>query len=93
MTKLQGVCYQAQPQKYEPKRNGRQLQKYLQSSFIVTKTEADPEIRDYAAMDNDIVDGLYNKIFLLEQVLMMRIFTGRSELTKVSRPTSPTVNY
>ena len=26
---------------------------------MVTKTETDPEIRDYAAMDNDIFDGLY----------------------------------
>ena len=37
---------------------------------MVTKTETDPEIRDYAAMDNDIFDGLYDKMFLLEQVLM-----------------------
>ena len=36
----------------------------------MTKTEADPEIKDYAAMDNDIVDGLYNKKSLLDQVLM-----------------------
>ena len=28
-----------------------------------TKTEADPEIRDYAAMDNDIVGGLYTLFF------------------------------
>ena len=41
----------------------------------MTKTEADPEIRDYAAMDNDIVSGLYNKMSHLEQVFMMRIFT------------------
>ena len=41
-------------------RNGRQLKKYLLNSFIVTKTEADPEIRDYTVMHNDIVGGLYN---------------------------------
>ena len=59
----------------------------------MTKTEADPEIREYAAMDNDSVDGLYNKISLPEQVLMTRIFTGSSVLTQKSRPTSPTVSY
>ena len=71
----------------------KKLKKHLKSYFIVTKTVSDPEIRDYAAMDNDIVDGLYNKMFLLEQVLIIRIFTGRSVLTQVSRLTSPTVSY
>ena len=59
---------------------------------MVTKTETDPEITDYAAMDNDIVGGLYKKKFLLEQVLMTRIFTGSSVLIQESKPTSPTVS-
>ena len=59
----------------------------------MTKTETDPEIRDYATMDNGFVDGLYDKMFLLEQVLMTRIFTGSSNLTKVSKPLNPTVSY
>ena len=59
----------------------------------VTKTEADPEIRDYAAKDNDIVGSMHNKMSLLEQVLMIRIFTGSSVLTQERKPTSPTVSY
>ena len=33
----------------------------------MTKTEADPEIRDYTAMDNDIVGCLYNDEDLYRQ--------------------------
>ena len=59
----------------------------------MTKTEADPEMRDYAAMDNDIVGGLYNTMSLLEQVWTTKIFICSSVLTQESKPASPTVSY